>query len=185
MAETNKVHSSFWVNFFSSTSEVDDLRKSLHSIPVFKDLSKSDLNSLIKILHNRSYVAGEYIFYRGDPGIGLYLIRDGEVEIIRENFQGEDKILAEYTKGDFFGELALVDGEKRSANAVAKTDCKVSVIFKPDLDEYIEKYPRKGIRILTGISNMIALRLRAINEDYFNLKYNLLNEKGTENGTDD
>lgn len=184
MAEAKSIHSSFWVNFFSSASEEEDLRKSLHSIPLFKDLSKSDLNSLIKILHNRSFVAGEYIFYRGDPGIGLYLIREGEVEIRRENSQGENKILAEYSKGDFFGELALVDGEKRSANAIAKTDCKVSVFFKPDLDEFIEKYPKKGIKILNGISIMIALRLRAINEDYFHLKYNLQKEKGIEHGTD-
>lgn len=184
MAETKTVHSNFWVNFFSSPSEEEDLRKSLHSIPLFKDLSKSDLNSLIKILHNRSYVTGEFIFYRGDPGIGLYLIRAGEVEIQRENSNGEIKILAEYTKGDFFGELALVDGEKRSASAIAKTDCKLSVFFKPDLDDFIEKYPKKGIKILTGISNMIALRLRAINEDYFHLKYNSPLEKGIENGTD-
>lgn len=86
--------------------------------------------------------------------------------------------MAALSKGDFFGELALVDGEKRSASAIAKTDCKVSVIFKPDLDEFIEKYPRKGIKILTGISSMIALRLRAINEDYFNLQFNLQDKKG-------
>ncbi|MCK7524473.1 MAG: cyclic nucleotide-binding domain-containing protein [Ignavibacteriales bacterium] len=43
----------------------------------------------------------------------------------------------------------MVDGEKRSASAIAKSACKVSVIFKPDLDEFIEKYPRKGIKILT------------------------------------
>jgi CRP-like cAMP-binding protein len=88
------------------------------------------------------------------------------------------KILATFSKGDFFGELALVDGEKRSASAIAKTECKVSVIFKPDLDEFIEKYPRKGIKILTGISSMIALRLRKLNEDYFDLQYNLPDEKG-------
>jgi CRP/FNR family cyclic AMP-dependent transcriptional regulator len=132
---------------------------------------------LIQIIHNRTFVAGEYIFYKGDPGLGLYIIRDGEVEIKRENSSGEINLLAAYSKGDFLGELALVDGEKRSASAIAKTDCKLSIIFKPDLDEFIVKYPRKGIKILTGISNLIALRLRALNEEYFNLKYNLPNEK--------
>ncbi|HMN47772.1 MAG TPA: cyclic nucleotide-binding domain-containing protein [Ignavibacteriaceae bacterium] len=178
MSETKGVHSSFWVNFFNIPSEEADLKKSLHSIPVFKELTKRDLTALINIIHNRTFVAGEYIFYRGDPGIGLYIIREGEVEIQRENEAGEKKVLAALSKGDFFGELALVDGEKRSASAIAKTDCKVSVIFKPDLDEFIEKYPRKGIKILTGISSMIALRLRAINEDYFNLQYNLQDKKG-------
>lgn len=178
MSESKVVHSSFWVNFFNSPTEEADLKKSLHSISLFEDLTKSDLTSLIKIIHNRTYVAGEYIFYRGDPGIGLYIIREGDVEIQRENDSTEKKVLAVFSKGDFFGELALVDGEKRSASAIAKSHCKLSVIFKPDLDELIEKYPKKGIKILTGISSIITLRLRKLNEDYFNLQYNLPNEKG-------
>lgn len=178
MSDSNVIHSSFWVNFFNSPTEKTDLKKSLHSIPLFEDLTKSDLTSLIKIIHNRTYVAGEYIFYRSDPGIGLYIIREGDVEIQRENNSTEKKVLAVFSKGDFFGELALVDGEKRSASAIAKSACKLSVIFKPDLDEFIEKYPKKGIKILTGISSIIALRLRKLNEDYFNLQYNLPNEKG-------
>lgn len=171
MSETKVVHSNFWVNFFNTPTEEADLKKTLKSIPLFKELTKKDLSALIKIIHNRTFVAGEYIFYKGDPGIGLYLIREGEVEMQRENSSNEKKVLASFGKDDFFGELALVDGEKRSASAIAKSHCKVSVIFKPDLDEFIEKYPRKGIKILTGISSIIALRLRVLNEDYFNLQY--------------
>lgn len=171
MSETKAVHSKFWVNFFNTPTEETDLKKSLKSIPLFKELTNRDLSLLIKIIHNRTFVAGEYIFYKGDPGIGLYLIREGEVEMQRENSSNEKKVLASFGKNDFFGELALVDGEKRSASAIAKSFCRVSVIFKPDLDEFIEKYPKKGIKILTGISNIIALRLRILNEDYFNLQY--------------
>ncbi|HCY77329.1 MAG TPA: cyclic nucleotide-binding domain-containing protein [Ignavibacteriales bacterium] len=178
MEKEKVVHSSFWTNFFNSPTEETDLKNSLKTIPLFNDLTKSDLMSLIKILHNRTYVAGEFIFQQGDPGIGLYLIREGEVEIERTSHNNVKNTLATFNKGDFFGELALVDGEKRSASAIAKTACKVSVIFKPDLDEFIEKYPRKGIKILTGISSMIALRLRKLNEDYFDLQYNLQDEKG-------
>jgi CRP/FNR family transcriptional regulator, cyclic AMP receptor protein len=182
MEKEKTVHSSFWVNFFNSPTEESDLKNSLKSIPVFNELNKSDLSSLIKIIHNRTYVADEYIFRQVDPGIGLYLIREGEVEIQRENNFGAINTLAVFNKGDFFGELALVDGEKRSASAIAKTACKLSVIFKPDLDEFIEKYPRKGIKILAGISNILALRLRTLNEDYYNLLYNTPEEKGIENG---
>ncbi|HEX7356273.1 MAG TPA: cyclic nucleotide-binding domain-containing protein [Ignavibacteriaceae bacterium] len=182
MEKEKVVHSSFWVNFFNSPTEETDLKNSLKTIPLFNELTKSDLISLIKILHNRSYVAGEFIFRQGDPGIGLYLIREGEVEIERFNQFNVNNTLAVLSKGDFFGELALVDGEKRSASAIAKTACKVSVIFKPDLDEFIEKYPRKGIKILTGIASMIALRLRKLNEDYFDLQYNLPGEKGKQDG---
>ncbi len=163
------VHSSFWSNIFNPQTEKKDLKQSLQPIPLFQSLRKRDLDLLMKIIHNRSYVPGEYIFYQGDPGIGLYIIREGEVKILRENEDGNKINLATFSKGDFFGELALVDGEKRSASAIAQTDVRVSVIFKPDLDEFIERYPKKGIKILDGISSIIAARLRKLNEDYFYL----------------
>jgi CRP-like cAMP-binding protein len=172
MAEENKktVHSSFWANIFNPPTESTELAASLKAIPLFKELGKRDLQNLIGIIHNRNYLAGEYIFYQGDPGIGLYLIRDGEVSIHRADENGKEIILATFSKGDFFGELALVDGEKRSASSVANTDTRLSVIFKPDLDEFIEKYPKKGIKILKGIAEIAAVRLRTLNEDYFSLK---------------
>lgn len=169
------IKSSFWTNFFNSPTERSDLEKSLHSIPLFSSLSKKELKLLLEIIHNRTYVAGEFIFLQGDPGIGLYIVRDGEVEIKRKDNSGKEHTLANFIKGDFFGELALVDGEKRSASAVAVTDCRISVLFKPDLDEFIEKFPRKGIKILQGISIILAERLRKLNEDYFQLLINKSN----------
>lgn len=164
------IHSSFWANLFHTPTESDELFQSLQTIPLFKSLSKKDLENLMGIIHKRNYLAGEYIFYQGDPGIGLYIIREGEVLITRESDNGEKITLAVFQNGDFFGELALVDNDKRSASAIAKSDTKLSVIFKPDLDEFIEKYPKKGIKILRGIAEITAVRLRTLNEDYFNLR---------------
>ena len=169
--ETKKtIHSSFWANIFRSPTERDDLVSALKEIPIFKSLSARDIISFLNILHDRNYLAGEFIFYQGDPGIGLYIIRDGEVMISRESEKGLKITLAVFQRGDFFGELALIDNDKRSASAIAKSDAKLSVIFKSDLDEYIEKYPKKGIKILQGIAEITALRLRNLNEDYFNLR---------------
>jgi CRP/FNR family cyclic AMP-dependent transcriptional regulator len=167
---TKAIHSSFWANIFNTQAEKTDLAKSLHGIPLFISLSRRDLSNLINIIHDRNYLEGEFIFYQGDPGIGLYLIREGEISIVRQSDSGEKIELATFSKGDFFGELALVDGEKRSASAMAKTDTRLAVIFKPDLDEFIVKYPKKGIQILNGIAHIIAVRLRTLNEDYFALR---------------
>lgn len=139
------------------------------SSPIFSSLSKRDISQLINITHNRSYLPGEYVFLQGDPGIGLYVILDGEVEIHRKTETGLVVKLASFSAGDFFGELALIDEEKRTASAIAQTECRLSVIFKPDLDEFINAYPKKGIKILQGISHIIAARLRKINEDYFSM----------------
>jgi len=180
--EKNKaVHSSFWANIFHQPDEKSDLKLSLRSIPLFDSFGKRDLIFLLNIIHNRNYLAGEFVFYQGDPGIGLYLIREGEVQILREDESGNSIILATFTKGDFFGELALVDGEKRSASAIAITDVRAAVIFKPDLDEFILKYPKKGIKILNGISQIVVTRLRSLNEDFFSLQSNKKN--GGKHGT--
>ena len=170
MKEKKIVHSSFWMNIFNSPAKKSNLKKSLQSIPLFNRLIGRDLSILMNIIHNRNYLSGEYIFYQGDPGIGLYIINDGEVIIQRTDENNNIVPLATFYPGDFFGELALVDGEKRSASAIAKTDCSLAVIFKPDLDEFIEAYPRKGIKILQGISEIVAVRLRKLNEDHFALQ---------------
>lgn len=164
------IHSSFWANFFRAPSDNTDLERSLKSIPLFTHLTVKDLKLLLNLIHNRNYLPGEYIFYQGDPGIGLYIIRDGEVIIQRQTNEGEIISLATFGKGDFFGELALVDGEKRSASAIAKTETRLGVIFKPDLDDFIDKFPKKGVRILQGIAHIIAERLRRLNEEHIALQ---------------
>lgn len=166
MNENEKVvRSSFWANLFKSPTDKADLQEILLNIPIFSKLSKRDLTSLFNIIHNRSYIKGEFIFHQGDPGIGLYIIRDGEVKIERKIDSNENIELAKFKTGDFFGELALVDDEKRSASAIAQNDVKLAVIFKPDLDDYISRFPKKGVKILQGISNVIAVRLRQMNEE--------------------
>ncbi len=167
------IKSSFWSNIFNSPGEKTELQHSLRSIPIFKELSSRDTLNLINLFHNRNYLAGEYIFYQTDPGIGLYIIREGEV-IIQRNIDSDLIItLATFVQGDFFGELALIDGEKRSASAIAKTDTKLAVIFKPDLDDFIERFPKKGIKILQGITEIVSTRLRKLNEEHISLQTKL------------
>ena len=166
----NVVHSSVWSNIFNTPTEKSDLENSLQAIPMFKELSKKDISLVTKLINSRSYIAGEQIFTQGDPGLGLYIIRNGEVTIKKFTSESEGLHLATLFKGDFFGELALIDGEKRSASAIAKTDTKIAVIFKPDLDEFIEKYPQKGIKILKGVLQIITYRLRKMDDDFLSIK---------------
>ncbi len=167
--------SSFWANLFKTPTEKSELEEVLLSMPPFKYLSNKNIKLLMKVIHNRIYAANEYIFFQGDPGIGLYLIIRGEI-LITEEIDGERFDLAMLTRGDFFGELALLDEEKRSASAIALKDSQLAVIFKPDLDEFVETHSKVGIQILRGISQIIATRLRNLNQDYFTL-YNKTRSK--------
>lgn len=168
--------SSFWSNLFKDPTTKSEIEEVLQSMPPFKFLGEKSLNHLLKLIHYRVYAPGEIIFFQGDPGIGLYIIVNGEVLISEEMEDGERFDLAHLERGDFFGELALLDEEKRSASAVALKESQLAVIFKPDLDEFVETYPKEGVKILRGISQIIATRLRNMNRDYFTL-YNRIRTK--------
>lgn len=165
---SSNTKSSFWANLFKAPAKKDELEEVLISMPPFKNLGNKPLRTLIKLIHNRAYSANEYVFYQSDPGIALYVIIKGEI-LITEETDGDRFDLATLSRGDFFGELALLDEEKRSASAVAMKDSQIAVIFKPDLDEFVETYPKEGIKILRGISQIVATRLRNLNQDYFML----------------
>jgi len=178
MEEQNKTirESSFWANLFKAPTEKSDLENVLLSMPPFKTFGSNYMKLLMKLIHNRYYAANEYVFYQGDPGIGLYIIREGEVLITQTMKDNRQYDLVKFQRGDFFGELALLDNYPRSASAIAIKDSNLAVIFKPDLDEFVEKYPKKGIHILRGMSQIIATRLRNVHADYLTISGDFVDE---------
>lgn len=160
--------SSFWANLFKTPTEISDFEEVLLSVPPFKKLSGKQIKLLMQLIHNRVYTANEYVFYQNDPGIGLYIIIKGEV-LITQDESGERFDLVTLERGDFFGELALLDEEKRSASAISCKESQIAVIFKPDLDDFVDSYPKEGVEIMRGLSLIIATRLRNLNQDYFSL----------------
>lgn len=172
---------SYWANLFRSPNEKSDIEAVLASMPLFNKVEKKHLNSFLKLIHNRVYNQNEYVFYQGDPGICLYIIRDGIVDIIQsDEFDNKFKLIS-LKRGDFFGELALLDDEVRSATAVAKIESNLAVIFKPDLDEFVEKYPEVGVNIMRGIAQVAAIRLRNVNTDFMNcfIKLNSIKQESS------
>lgn len=161
--------SNFWANLFKPPTQKNDLEEVLKNMPPFKHLKHKELKLLMQLIHHRAYTANEYVFYQGDPGIALYIIQKGEV-LVTLNSEGNNQNLAIFGRGDFFGEMALLDEEIRSASAIALSDADLAVIFKPDLDEFIDKYPDAGIKITRGLLQIIVTRLRVINHDYITLR---------------
>ncbi|KAF0153269.1 MAG: cAMP-binding protein [Ignavibacteria bacterium] len=159
---------SFWNNLFKTKTEKSNIEEVLLSMPPFHDLTITNLKAITKLMHNRIYHPNELIFHQGDPGTGLYIIISGQV-VIRQEEEKNSWDLTKLSRGDFFGELALLDDERRSATAIALEETRVIVIFKPDLDAFIQNNPKEGIKILKGISQIIAIRLRSLNQDYFQL----------------
>lgn len=165
-----------WANIFKTVTDKDDLENVISSIPSFKDLSRNHLKELMKLVHNRSYNQNELIFAKDDPGMGLFIVRQGEVKVYQTLDSGKEYIMAIYNRGDFFGELALLDNEVRAATAVATKETNLAIIFKPDLDDFIERYPRQGLKVLRGLSKIIITRLKLVNRDHLNLYQQFLEQ---------
>ncbi|MCO6472800.1 MAG: cyclic nucleotide-binding domain-containing protein [Melioribacteraceae bacterium] len=159
----------FWVNLFKAPTEKEDLETVLKSMPPFEKLKSKYIDQIIELIHNRVYGVNEHLFLQGDPGIGLFIVREGEVLIKHTDEFGVSHNLAVFKRGDFFGEMALLEDDTRSASAIATKETSAAVIFKPDLDEFIDRNPAQGTKVLRGISKILALRLRLVNQEYFDL----------------
>lgn len=185
MITTEKIKTStFWSNLFKAPAERTDIEDVLLSLPPFEGLNSTHLKHLMKIVHNRVYGSGEYIFFQSDPGIALYIIREGEVKIVKHSESGQETELANFSRGDFFGELALLDDDVRSASAIAVRDSKLAVIFKPDLENFIDKFPKKGNRILKGLAQIIATRLRLLDDEFLSLYHTIQTNEEKQDGRD-
>lgn len=157
---------SLWRNVFSRDF---GLTESIFSVlkkgPLFKGMNKSDLREFDRIIHRRNFAEGEVIFWEGEPGVGMYIVQDGTVAIYRQTAQEEKEILAELSRGEFFGELALLDESPRSATAVAVENCEILGLYRPDLMGLIERKPRLGNKFLFQLALLIGERLKHTNEE--------------------
>lgn len=105
-----------------------------------------------------SYAAGDVIFSQGDLGTEMYIIQDGTVEIVK-HINGESHVLSTLEKGDFFGEMAVLENVARTADAVAASEVHVVVINGSVFDEMLRKNPEVAVRIIRKYSK----RLREAN----------------------
>jgi CRP/FNR family transcriptional regulator, cyclic AMP receptor protein len=155
-----------WKNIFSErVVREGSLEQILSKVPAFSGLAARELKEVAAIVHKREYRAAEPVFAQGDPGLGMYIIQEGEVSISISGKEDGDRELAVLTDGDFFGELALIDESPRSANARCKTDCILIGFFRPDLFELIEKKNQLGIKIIFKLAEIVSQRLRTTDKE--------------------
>ncbi len=101
-----------------------------------------------------NYAAGETIFHQGDLGTDMFIIQEGEVHIIK-NLNGASHILSKLEKGDFFGEMALLENLPRTADAIAVTDVRALIINGTRFDEMLRKNPEVAVRIIRKYSQRL------------------------------
>ena len=148
----------FWDDIFKYSKKKSDIQI-LQEIPVFKGLSRFDLNKVAKMIHLRSYKKDEYIFHEKEPGESMYIIKSGQI-VITKSKESQETIISTLSEGSFFGEVSLVDEDVRSANAMATKDSEILGFFRADLMNLIDRNPRLASFILYQLSTVIGKRLR-------------------------
>ena len=154
-------------NFFQRKNNVDPVLTALERIPIFENLLKRELKNIAQLTHEREYKSNEYVFKKHAPAEGMYVILHGGVEI-KDPKSGN--IFATLRSGDFFGELALLDEEPRSASAICNEPSRLIGFFRTDLLTLINRYPELGNKILLNLSRVLGERLRQTNKNIIESK---------------
>jgi CRP/FNR family transcriptional regulator, cyclic AMP receptor protein len=155
----------FWGNPFSkSRANLKNEIDFISTVPVFDLLSDREKRRVYGLLHVRKFSRDEIVFRQGDPGVGLYIVREGNCEVFLENSDLTCKKIAVMDVGDFFGEISLLNECPRSATVISTTETKLLGLFRHDLLELMDSSPRLGLHLVYRLSQIVAERLRLLDE---------------------
>jgi CRP-like cAMP-binding protein len=132
-------------------------------VALFSTLSPRELRVIDGLVHDRQYLKDEIIFDQGEEGQALYVVLSGRVLICR---QGEPVIgrIAEIQEGALFGELALLDGSVRGAQARAASDCVLSALSRADFYRLMDTHGAIASKIALQLARDLGQKLVARNE---------------------
>jgi len=128
----------------------------LSSVSIFSDLSDSELDNIKTLCQTRKYPKNSMIILEEEMGDVVFIVMSGTVKITRVNDEGKEVILAMLGSGEVFGEMAILDGESRSANALAQENCEVVTINREEFLNIIKTNNKVALNLMTEF----AIRLR-------------------------
>jgi len=120
----------------------------LKEIPLFSNLEEEEFEQLSSICIEKHFEKGQAIFYEEDMGTSFYLIMSGQVKIVMLSSDGREHILGVLKEKDFFGEISLLDGQTRSASALALSDVKTITITRDDFTKLLRNNPDITLKII-------------------------------------
>ena len=131
----------------------------LKSVTLFADLEEGELERFSHVAVPRSFPAATRVFHEGDNSDACYIVKEGSFRVTREHSDGRAITLATLGPGEIFGELAMLDGDKRSASAEALTDGELLALPAGDVRSLLARHPEIALKLVAGL----VRRLRAAN----------------------
>ena len=133
----------------------------LRQVPFFATLSEADMERLARPLRRRTFRANDTLFFTGDPGHTLYIIVSGSVKICRNSPDGDRIVIALLGAGTVFGEMSLLDGQPRSADAVVAEPTETLMLNREDFQAVL----RENVGVALELLAVLADRLRRTNDN--------------------
>jgi len=132
----------------------------LLKVPLFSQLEPAELERVTEISRERTYPKNSVILFEDDPGDALYVVAEGQVKVVLIGEDGREVILSVLGEGEFFGEMALIDDEPRSAHVIAMEDSTLLVLRREDFQGILKQTPSIALALLRELSR----RLRRVDE---------------------
>jgi uncharacterized membrane protein len=129
--------------------------ETLRHVPLFESLDTKAARELCELLESLDRKAGAILFRAGDEGDAMYLIEQGKVRIYVQAKDGHEVTLTELYRGDFFGEMALLDGKPRSADARVTEDARLAVLSREHFLSFVQSHPNVALEMLTALANRL------------------------------
>jgi CRP/FNR family cyclic AMP-dependent transcriptional regulator len=134
--------------------------EALRSVPLFASLDDDAAKELRSLLKEKVVPPNTALFHQGDKGNAMYLIESGRVRISIRDEDEHELTLAELAQGDFFGEMSIIDGRQRSADARVLQEARLAVLSREDFLRFVRTNPHVALEMLTALTD----RLRRTDE---------------------
>jgi CRP/FNR family cyclic AMP-dependent transcriptional regulator len=139
----------------------------LRSCPLFGGMGDVALEAVVRLLRTRRFRRNEVIFHAGDPGDTLFIVESGSAKVILASAEGQEAIIATLHRGDYFGEIAMLDDEPRSATVVALEPTDLFALARVPFLELVETDRSVRHALLTGLAAELRRITRHAEELYF------------------
>jgi CRP/FNR family cyclic AMP-dependent transcriptional regulator len=147
-----------------SSDGADDVTRLLGSVPYFAHLDATTLGAVARGAARRDYDQGEMVFLEGDPCAGLCVVEKGRVRLLRLSVDGREQVVKLLRPGEFFNEVAVLDGGPNPVSAMADTESTLWVIDRATMLRLLEEYPDLAAAVIEKLASR-ARHLLALVED--------------------
>ena len=139
----------------------------LACVPLFERLSSGELEKLEKLTSRKRFPSQTAIFFQDDPSDSLYVVLSGSAKVFRTSEDGRDRIMTTLRAGDAFGELAMIEGQPRSATVETLEPTELLSLSRQDFSRFASEHPDFLYKLLQSMCE----RVRKINEDVLDLSF--------------